>query len=123
MPLIDTIDSIRANQQQQQQLAVEIEMQRMRICHELNKRLKDLLEGGRGLGGVTSSTDLAGSYVHIQNCDRTSMMIKQYTVLLDIYLSRYVDLFFITYALSISSHSSFILFYFPLPSISFFLSI
>ena len=65
MPLIDTIDSIRANQQQQQQLAVEIEMQRMRICHELNKRLKDLLEGGRGLGGVTSSSDLVGTYVYV----------------------------------------------------------
>lgn len=75
----DIIDSIRANQQQQQ-LAVEIEMQRMRICHELNKRLKDLLEGGRvlegtrvlggtrglGLGGVASSTDLAGMYMYVK---------------------------------------------------------
>jgi hypothetical protein len=49
--------------QQQHQLAVEIEMQRMKICHELKKRLKDILEG-RG----ASSTDLVvvGTFVHVQ---------------------------------------------------------
>ena len=63
--MIDDADSVRANQQQQQ-LAVEIEMQRMRICHELNKKLKDLLEGGKGAGGTASSTELVGTYAHVQ---------------------------------------------------------
>ena len=50
--------------QQQQQLAVEIEMQRMKICHELNKRLKDLLEGARG--ALSADLVVVGTYVHVQ---------------------------------------------------------
>jgi hypothetical protein len=48
--------------QQQQQLAVEIEMQRMKICHELNKRLKDILEGR---GALNTDLVVVGTYVDL----------------------------------------------------------
>jgi hypothetical protein len=57
-----------------QQHVVEIEMQRMVICHDLGRRLTEILEGA-GAGGVAGGTGLLGMHGDAGMCHAPMMQL------------------------------------------------